>query len=117
MKSIKIFDLEEMNARAANEGWMIVDTKEEGGCYNRYELQSIESTGIFENDDEAIRHVSFIAMEFPESFHADAIHFLCLESPNEIDSIFRTAMDKRDFEELCEALFIDFHYGIKQLIG
>jgi hypothetical protein len=113
MASIKTFTLAAINITAANEGWMIVDTKEEGGCYNRYELQSIESTGIFENDDEAIRHVAFIAMEFPDSFHADAIHFLCLESPNEIDSIFRTAMNKGDFEELCEALFLDFHYGIK----
>ncbi|MEO7049537.1 MAG: hypothetical protein ABI091_29815 [Ferruginibacter sp.] len=91
------------NKKAQKEGWSIFTTIPDA-THNVFELQSIDAMGVFEDDDAAIRHVVKESIKNEKGFHAQAILFLAKESPNEIDSIVRTAISEDEFRELKFAL-------------
>lgn len=78
--------------RAEKEGWTISFTgNDDSPVHNRYELQRMDEDGIFSNDDEAIRFVVEKAL-LGVNYYVAAIRFLVVNSPNEVDSIIRTAV-------------------------
>lgn len=90
--------------KGKQEGWCISYTGIQDATHNIFELQRIDDDGKFENDDEAIKHVVNQAIKDTKSVHASAIKFLVKESPNEVDSIVRTAIDKDTFSLMLNKL-------------
>lgn len=84
-------------------GWMVCYTDCQDATSNLYELQKNDDIGAFKSDLDAIRFVSRMAIENPQSKEADAVRFLIINSPNEIDSMFRSVIGK-DVEILVKIL-------------
>lgn len=82
---------------------MVCYTNYQGATSNLYELQKDDNIGAFETDLDAIRFVSRMAIENPQSKEADAVRFLIENSPNEIDSVFRSVIGK-DIDTLVKTL-------------
>jgi hypothetical protein len=96
--------------KSKSEGWEIHYTGIQDEDNNLYEIRRVDEDADwpFETDMEAIRSVAFGAIEFPQSHWAEAVQFLALHSPEEINKMFRYSLDDEDFKEMCEALHLNF---------
>jgi hypothetical protein len=91
-KQIKEAVEEVLKKLRAAEGWDLFITQPDA-THNLYELQRNDEAGKFEDDLAAIRYVCDRAMTNPRSMHAEAIRFLFTNSPNELDSVVRRAIN------------------------
>lgn len=93
-----------INKLAFAEGWGIFFTDQQDATHNLYELQKLDESEDFESDDAAIAWVVISATLNPKGFHAEALLFLANNSPNEIDSVVRSAVSPSQFAALKEVL-------------